>query len=175
MIVFYAMLLGFRRLRVLLCLMGGVLSIASLPAADAAKRSFDLPAGDAEMTLREFFRQSGVQIVFDVAMIRGVRTTVVQGDFAPLEALNRMFARTGFVAVQDEQTGALTIRRAPRPNVQRATRRQTEVRPVCKSPQQTCRILQDYETKGYLSIVVRLDRRGVFSGPRGGQRRRRHD
>lgn len=118
-----------RRLCALLCLLGGMLSAASLLAANEAKRSFDLPSGDAEVILREFFRQSGVQIVFDVDKIRGVRTAVVRGDFIPLEALNRMFARTGLVAVQDEQTGALTIRRAPRPNVQRATRLPTDLRP----------------------------------------------
>jgi iron complex outermembrane receptor protein len=91
--------------------------ILSLGAAEAAKKNFNLPAGDAATTLKAFTQQSGEQIVYPVGQIRGVKTNVVQGEFAARDALDRMLDGTGLVAVQDEKTGALAVRRDPGPNV----------------------------------------------------------
>lgn len=92
-----------------LALAAFVLCSALAAVAQSAKRSFNIPASHAEASLREFARQAGVQIVFDVDKVGGVRTAALRGDFTPKEALDKLFAGTRLVAAQDEKTGALTV------------------------------------------------------------------
>jgi len=103
-----------------------IVLFTAVAAAAPATKTFHVPAGDAEITLREFSRQAGIQIIFDIDKVSGVRTAALQGEFAPREALDRMFAGTGLVAAQDEKTGALTVRldgeRAAEKNAARAAR-----------------------------------------------------
>lgn len=90
----------------------------SLGAAEAAKKSFNLPAGDAATTLKVFTAQSGEQIVYPVEQVRGVKTRAVKGELAARDALDRMLDKTGLKVVQDEKTGALAVRRDQVPNVE---------------------------------------------------------
>ncbi|HEY9155619.1 MAG TPA: hypothetical protein VIM69_10845, partial [Opitutaceae bacterium] len=46
----------------------------TLNAADTATKKFDIPKGDAAVTLRLFVEQSGEQVVFLVDRVRGVTT-----------------------------------------------------------------------------------------------------
>lgn len=97
-------------------------------AAETAKKSFNLPAGDAVQTLKTFSDQSGEQIVYPVEQVRGVKTHAVTGERTPHEALDAMLANTGLTALQDEKTGALTVR-ASSPNASRAAQNETSDRP----------------------------------------------
>jgi iron complex outermembrane receptor protein len=92
----------------------------SASAAPSTKKVFDVPAGNAEATLREFTKQAGVQFVFDSDKVVGVKTAGVRGEFEPRAALDKMLANTGLVAAQDKQSGALTIQRSTDPNGPRA-------------------------------------------------------
>jgi iron complex outermembrane receptor protein len=69
---------------------------ACCQAAEAARQSFNLPAGDAADMLRQLSAVSGREIL---------------GEFTALEAGNRMLAGTSLHALQDERTGALAVRR----------------------------------------------------------------
>ncbi len=82
--------------------------------ADPPKKTFRLSEGDAAVTLKQFSQQAGEQIVYPIDLVRGVKTNSVRGEFTPRDALNRMVANTGLVAVQDEKTGAFTVGRKPR-------------------------------------------------------------
>ncbi len=84
---------------------------ALLRAGEPARRTFDIPAGAAETTLRSFAAQAAGQFLFSADKVAGVRTAAVQGELAPREALERMVAGTALRAVQDERTGALTVDR----------------------------------------------------------------
>ena len=75
------------------------------------RRTFDVPAGDAAVTLKQAAKQGGVEIVFPAATVRGVQTASVKGEFTAREAINLMLANTELVLVQDEKTGALTVNR----------------------------------------------------------------
>ena len=87
------------------------LILASIaPAAEPAKRSFNVPAADAEKALKVFSEQARLEVLFPTALVTGVRTQSVSGDLPPREALTQMLAGTGLVAVQDEKTGALSLR-----------------------------------------------------------------
>ncbi|MGH7945007.1 MAG: STN domain-containing protein, partial [Opitutaceae bacterium] len=116
--------------------MGAFALFASVGAmAELTTKTFNVPAGDAETTLRAFSKQAGVQIVFDVDRVSGVRTAAVQGDLSPRAALDRMFAGTRLVAAQDEKTGALTVRRVngEEKNAPRAAQTRSD-RPLANPP-----------------------------------------
>ena len=79
-------------------------------AADQAKKSIEIPAGEALATLKQFVTQSGAQLLYSATEVEGVRTNAAKGLFAPREALERLLQGTALVADQDERTGALTVR-----------------------------------------------------------------
>lgn len=100
-------------------------------AADAPRKSYSIPAGDAAATLRTFSQQSGEQIVYPVEAVRGVPTRAVSGDLSAREALEAMLAGTDLVVAQDAATGALSVQTraaAARP----ATTRATDLQPAVK-------------------------------------------
>lgn len=90
---------------------------APVPVAairDESRRTFDLPSGDAVVTLQAFTRQSGEEIIFPVDQVRAITTKRVSGELTARTALDRMLEGTGLVAVQDEKTGALAVRQLVR-------------------------------------------------------------
>ncbi|MDO8545593.1 MAG: TonB-dependent receptor [Opitutaceae bacterium] len=87
----------------------------ALSAAVPATRPFDIPAGPAETTLRQFSDQAGGQFLFSTGKVAGVRTNALTGEFTARDALERLVAGTALRAVQDEGTGALTVDRAAMP------------------------------------------------------------
>lgn len=95
----------------LLAAFGALALVASAPAAEAPKKNYDVPAADAVTSLKTFSEQSGEQIVYPVEQVRGVVTRPVKGEFSARAALDRMLEGTGLSAVQDEKTGALTVKR----------------------------------------------------------------
>ncbi len=76
-----------------------------------AKRSYNLPRGDAATTLGRFAEVSGSQIVYMMDKVRGQTTNAVKGEFSPREALDRMLAGTALSAWQDQATGVFVISR----------------------------------------------------------------
>lgn len=81
-------------------------------AADAAKKNYQMPAGDAAVTLKRFSEQSGEQLVYPVDAVSGVQTNAVSGELSAREALARLVAGTELRVVQDATTGALAVNRA---------------------------------------------------------------
>lgn len=95
-----------------LLLVGLFALILCLPGRAAeTKATFDLPAGAAGETLKNFARQAGREIVFSAEMVGAVATNAVKGEFTPREALDTMLADTGLVATQDAKTGAFAVRK----------------------------------------------------------------
>jgi TonB-dependent receptor len=90
-------------------LLGGL----AVRAAEPVRQWFDLPAGDAAVTLRQLSEAARTEILFSAEIVRGLRTPPVRGEFTALEAGNRMLAGTQLQALQDGRTGALAVRRAP--------------------------------------------------------------
>jgi len=81
--------------------------------AEAAKKTFDLPADAAERSLKKFAQQSGLEVVFLSEITDGVRANAVRGEFTPLEAAQRLLAGTPLQIVPDARTGALSVARTP--------------------------------------------------------------
>lgn len=88
---------------------------AALFAADPARRNFDLPADAAEVSLRRFAAQSGVEVLFTTEAVARVRTVTVKGALTPAEALVRLLAGTTLVARRDADTGMYFVRRTEDP------------------------------------------------------------
>lgn len=97
----------------------GACVFAGARAADAAKRFYNVPAGDAAVALRQFSETSGREVLFAAETVRGVRTAALQGDFTPQDAMAALLGGTGLVATPDAKTGAIAVSRralSPSPN-----------------------------------------------------------
>ena len=81
-----------------------------------AKKSFDVPAGDAPVSLKQFAQQSGLELLYSAKEIAGAKTNAVKGVFTPREALAKMLNGTKLVATPGKTSGALAVTRAPDPN-----------------------------------------------------------
>lgn len=101
----------FRRCRRFLLPLSALLCAVPAMLAAEARRAFDVPAGEAAQTLKQFAAQAGREIVFSTETVGAVRTRAVQGQHTPREALDAMLAETGLVAAQEQQTGAFAVRR----------------------------------------------------------------
>lgn len=75
----------------------------------AVTRNFDVAAGNAAETLKLFAAQANCEIMFPTEPVAGRRTNPVKGNLVLREALDRMLANTGLVAVRDEKSGALMV------------------------------------------------------------------
>lgn len=84
-------------------------------AEQVAKKSFDIPAGDAVGALKRFSLQSGVQVIFPEDLITGARTKPLKGAFTPLEAIARLLEGTDLKAAHDRQSGSFAVSRVPVP------------------------------------------------------------
>jgi hypothetical protein len=82
-------------------------------ATDEARRPYDIPAGEAAATFKEFSEVSGHEILFAAEAIRDVRTRGVKGRFTAREALDRMIADSPLRCSEDEATGAFAVVRRP--------------------------------------------------------------
>jgi len=111
--------------------LAGLFAIAGrLAAADPSPKSFDLPAGQAERTLKIFSEQSGHEVLFPTGAVQDVQTRAVRGRYAPRAALDRMLDGTALEAREDEQTGAFAVgRRTAPPVVQSQPARPSPLRP----------------------------------------------
>lgn len=98
-----------RRLLILVVIAG---LVPAIRATVTSKRHYDVPAGDAVVTLREFVEQSGEQVIYLVPKVHGVKTHAVKGEYTAREVIERMVANTVLVVVQEEKTGALMVNRA---------------------------------------------------------------
>ncbi len=102
-----------------LCICLFLLDAFSCRAAETggqALRAFDVPAGEAVDTIKLTARQGGIEIVFLVETVRGIRTPELRGRFKPQDALDRLLAHTGLVVVPDRATELWFVQKAsPRP------------------------------------------------------------
>jgi iron complex outermembrane receptor protein len=75
--------------------------IASPVAADAqAKQHFDIGAGDLITSLEFLEKASGMELIYDASLLKGVVTRGVEGDLPPRAALAALLEGTGFVQVE---------------------------------------------------------------------------
>ena len=108
-------------------------SLTTTMAAEAEKRTFNLPRGDAAETLKDFATAAGTPIVYLVDRIRGATTNSVSGELTPREALEQMLINTDLEAAQDPITGGLVVSRKLSTRKDPANHRQTTKPPKMKT------------------------------------------
>ncbi|PTX92273.1 hypothetical protein DB354_13055 [Opitutus sp. ER46] len=79
--------------------------------AQAARRTFDVPAGDAASTLPKAAQQAGAEIVFPANVVVGVKTPALKGEYSVAAAFELLLAGSDLVAIIDPATGAVAIQR----------------------------------------------------------------
>ncbi|HYG26047.1 MAG TPA: TonB-dependent receptor, partial [Caulobacteraceae bacterium] len=84
------------------------IALAAAGMAAAQTRDFDVPAGDLSAALEIYARQSGVQIIYRIADVSGVRSGGAQGALSADEALNQLLEGTRF-EVQRDPSGAIAL------------------------------------------------------------------
>lgn len=69
---------------------------AGPPTAEASGTiAFDIPAQDLNAALLTFADRAGLQLVYDVGIVRGLRNAALQGRFTARQGLDRLLAGTG--------------------------------------------------------------------------------
>ncbi len=106
---------SFRAIAHSILLAGTTLGVTLVPGAAQAQsegRSFQITAGPLEDALRQFTRQSGVQVGYDSADVRGRTATAVSGGMSAPEALSKLLTGTGLTF---RFTAATSVRLEPAP------------------------------------------------------------
>ncbi len=70
---------------------------------------FEISSGEATSTLPQVARQGNVDVMFAAEIARGVQTNPVDGEYTPLEALEKMLADTPLKILEDRETGAFAV------------------------------------------------------------------
>jgi outer membrane receptor protein involved in Fe transport len=98
-------------------------------AGETTKKPFDIPAGEARTTLKQFSSQAGGRVLYSGDVVDGVTTNAVKGTFSPREALALMIDGTRLKVSEDPQNGGLAVVRASDPNAPRVAQTSTGDRP----------------------------------------------
>lgn len=92
-----------------------VVLACSLPGsavgADVTRKSFDVPAGDAEKSLKLFSVQSGREVLFSTETTSDIRTNAVRGEFSPAEAAQKLLTGTRLQAIENPESGTFVVSR----------------------------------------------------------------
>ncbi len=95
-------------------------ALACAADAQAADRTFDIPARDLAGALRAFSDAADTQILFSKRLVAGRRSPAVQGRFSEDEALRRLLADTGLTWRRTAANVILvTVVKTAAPKVQR--------------------------------------------------------
>lgn len=77
--------------------MGKLLLVGLVLASEPARRTFNVPADDAVVSLKLFAEQAGQEIIYPADSVKGVKTNAVKGDFTARDALDQLVAATDLV------------------------------------------------------------------------------
>lgn len=89
-------------------LAGGICALNLAGAAAAQTSSFSIAGGELKAALDAYARQSGVQLIYRIEDVRGVRSHGARGPLSRDQALARILAGTPFT-VRRDASGAIAI------------------------------------------------------------------
>lgn len=96
---------------------------------DTTKKTFNVPAGDAHVALKQFAQQAGLELLYSAREIAGAKTNAVKGELTTQDALKRLLSGTRLIATPGKNRGAVAVTRAPDPNGSRAAPKEIGDRP----------------------------------------------
>ncbi|TGX48726.1 hypothetical protein E5A73_20690 [Sphingomonas gei] len=71
------------------------------------RAAFDIPAQPLDAALAQYFRVTGVQLLYDSALATGRRSSTVRGNYTPREAMRLLLRGTGLVARYSRTNAAI--------------------------------------------------------------------
>ncbi|HEX6859582.1 MAG TPA: TonB-dependent receptor [Caulobacteraceae bacterium] len=145
-------------------LAGSVCALALSGAAFAQTKSFDVPAGDLGFALDAYIRQSGEQLIYKVADVRGLKTSGVQGALNSEEALQQLLSGTQ-LKVKRDPSGLIAIASAEGPQSQGAAGGGAEVEALIVTAQKREEDIQDVPIAISAFTQEALERSQVAGGP----------
>lgn len=86
------------------------LAAEAAPAASAGTRTYAIPPGSLDRVLIAFAATAGIDLAFDAAAVRPVRSPGLDGRFSVREGLGQLLDGTGFTA-DDLRDGGYLVRR----------------------------------------------------------------
>ncbi len=95
----------------LVCLLACLTNQRVSAQVETEKRSFDVSEGYATNTLKEAAQQAEVEFIFSADLVKGVRTSSIQGMYTPMKAFSLMLAETSLEVFQHGKTGVYAITR----------------------------------------------------------------
>jgi iron complex outermembrane recepter protein len=84
------------------------LALSTVAMAQETAKTFDVPAGDLAPALDAYIKQSGEQLIYRVADVRGMKTPGVRGALSSDEALQQLLAGTA-LKIQRDPSGLIAI------------------------------------------------------------------
>ena len=91
----------------------GIFLLSLAGCSPRQELSFDIPSGPAGITLKEFAKQSGVEIVYNAEDMDGISTNPVFGEMNSRQGLERMLHDTPLVITEESSSGAIAVSRDP--------------------------------------------------------------
>ncbi|WP_050461565.1 TonB-dependent siderophore receptor [Herbaspirillum autotrophicum] len=85
-------------------------ALAESNQAEPARKSYAIPAGPLEGALTAFAKTSGILLVYPPAMVEGLRSPGLQGQYGFSDGVARLLAGTN-LAIVDTGNGTLTLKR----------------------------------------------------------------
>lgn len=109
----------FKRLGLSVVFVTAWLAACATASAMAAGVTFEIAAGSAPTTLKEFAAQAHVQLLFDYKAVQSFKTPAVHGQLEPSEALKILLEGSGltFRQVNDHTIAVMAIGSAPTTSV----------------------------------------------------------
>lgn len=71
------------------------------------RMAFDIPAQALDAALAQYFRLTGVQLLYDSALTAGRRSSAVHGNYTPREAMRLLLRGTGLIARYSRANAAI--------------------------------------------------------------------
>lgn len=126
-----------------------MIAASAFAQAQAPAASFDIPAGELADALDRFGEQSGLQVVYEHALLHGKRVLPLTGKMQPSEALDRLLSGSGLSwSIIDGNT--VVVERSPAreasagESAEEVARRRKAVRAIAED----VAALEKYETFG---------------------------
>lgn len=119
----------------------GVLAMAGVASAQMsntqaseAVRAYDIPAGSLSQAVNALSRQSGVQVIYDMELLKGKRAIALKGQHSLREALARVLAGSGLEWSWINPT-TIVVRKDPNAKLQTAPELPAKTPPPGPAPQ----------------------------------------
>ncbi|MEO7493308.1 MAG: TonB-dependent receptor [Massilia sp.] len=92
---------------------GCLLAVCMDGLAQSPPRQFNIPAGDMKLAIDTYATQSGVQLIYKVAEVKGLAGPAVKGTMAPEAALSLLLKGSPLQIVRDGANAVMVFRPVP--------------------------------------------------------------